>query len=191
MDSDKVFQVIMIFSAGVVVGAASAFYFLKDYYKDLADEEIEQVREMYQSRVSKDKSDVKTNKHGYISTTPSIEYNTMVKEYNQVNEKKGEEYMAKRMHPVEDDKDIPYVINPEDFDDPAVLNQTTTCSFDPISGIVVDDVTREEIDRDILGEDNLEFFAKSDESTIYIRNDSISTDFEVIKAENLYEGYEA
>lgn len=169
MDDKEIVQGLVIFAAGILVGGVSAFYFAKDKFKAEAEEEIKAMQLYYDGKISD------------LSKAKEVEtYNDILT--NQSYNVEKEEEMAGKEHPVEEK--LAYEITPEEFDNPDNMHETTSCSFNPITGILVDDLTGEEVDISDVGKENLELFAsRVDSDTMYIRNDSIGVDFEVIKVE--------
>ena len=192
MDDGKIIQGLLIFAAGALLGGVSVFYYVKDKFANEKDEEIKAMELYYEDKLKSAHND------GYKKAVTEQKIATL-KTYNDIVENQGynvekEEEMAGKEHPVEDSKSLPYEITPEEFDNPDNLHDTISCSFDSGLGVLIDDLTREEIDISEVGKENLELFASRNSDTMYIRNDISGIDFEVIKVEedkDVYDDFEA
>lgn len=180
MDDGKIIQGLLIFAAGALLGGVSVFYFVKDKFANEKDEEIKAMELYYESKVQAARND---GRKKAIIEEKIASVNTYNDILNNQDYTEKEEEMANSEHPLEDDlnRALPYEISPEEFDNPDNLHDTISCSFDPMSGIVVDDLTRDEVDISELGNKNLELFASRESDTMYIRNEVTGIDYEVIK----------
>ena len=158
---------IFIFVAGVGLGAIVSWQFLKNKYEQIANEEIASVKEAYNKKndISSDESEEEVN-----------EYKKIVSNYtnNENEEEKGVTDMPRG----------PYVIKPEEFGN---------MDYDLVSlEYYADKVLVDEDDHPIqdveymVGEDSLEHFGEYEEDAVYVRNDLIKTDFEILLVESRY-----
>ena len=189
MSDSRIIGGLLIFSAGIAIGAVSAFYYAKDKFKAIADEEIKAMELYYEAKVKSARNEGRKEALWEPINDEPYDANDII--LNQgYNVEKEEDKKKKKEHPVENE--LPYSITPEQFDDPENMYQTMSLSFNPDMGVLIDDLTNEEVDISDVGKSNLELFTKSNEDTMYIRNDSIGTDFEIIKVEeDKYVNYEA
>lgn len=183
MNDSRIIGGLLIFTAGVAIGAVSAFYYVKDKYKAIADEEIKAMELYYESKVKSARNEGRKEALWEPITKESDDADDIIRNQGYNNEKE-EDKMAKKEHPGE--VELPYSITPEQFDNPENMHQTMSLSFNPDMGVLVDDLTNEEVDISNVGKENLDLFANSGEDTMYIRNDLIGTDFEIIKVEEDY-----
>ena len=178
---------IFIFIAGAGLGAIVSWQFLKNKYEQIANEEIASVKEAYNKKndISSDESEEdefqeKTADGKLVETAlPSEEevneYKKIVSNYtNNENEEKGVTDMPRG----------PYVIKPEEFGN---------MDYDLVSlEYYADKVLVDEDDHPIqdveymVGEDSLEHFGEYEEDAVYVRNDLIKTDFEILLVESRY-----
>lgn len=204
----KTIELLVVFSAGLAVGALSTRGYFEKKYRLRADEEIESVKHIYNENLKlrfKEEEPEKQEKsvddipkparmvtNPYEKLVDSNLYSTRVDEkvtdYRKFYEHgsdeavyadKLEEEMAEREAPVEDTK--PYLISEEDFSETMSTYDKLSCTFYVTDRIVVDDVSREVIEPDVIGEDNIEFMIKTPQNFIYIRNENISCDMEISK----------
>ena len=178
---------IFIFVAGAGLGAFATWQFLKNKYEQIANDEIASVKEAYNkkndisSAESHEKYYEKTDDGKWVETTlPSeeevSEYKKIVSNYtsNENEEEKGVTDMPRG----------PYVIKPEEFGN---------MDYDLLSlEYYSDKVLVDEDDHPIqdveymVGEDSLEHFGEYEEDAVYVRNDLIKTDFEILLVESRY-----
>ena len=183
---------IFIFVAGAGLGAFATWQFLKNKYEQIANEEIASVKEAYNKKndISSDESEEddfqekyyeKTDDGKWVETTlPSEEevneYKKIVSNYtsNENEEEKGVTNMTRG----------PYVIKPEEFGN---------MDYDLVSlEYYADKVLVDEDDHPIqdveymVGEDSLEHFGEYEDDAVYVRNDLIKTDFEILLVESRY-----
>ena len=177
---------LLIFAAGLAVGAVAGAVIVKNKVLADAKAEIEEVREYYrESRGQKDEhveevKEVKeVEKKEYelkyiqIKDEPKTEkehtnYNQIAKMYTSKNEFQTPMY------------DDPFVIDPSEFgENPEYDTETLTYFAD---GVLVDDVDDVIEEPDIVvGLENLKVFEEFGATSVYVRNDIYKTDYEIIR----------
>lgn len=183
----------LIFVAGAAIGSAATWYYAKKKYEQIAQEEIDSVKERFTivnnyvepkdsdedkaqkaADMAKEKPSVadyakKLSKEGYTNysnsetTNEASEKNDMVKE-------------------------IPFAIPPEEFGD---LEDE---GYDKISltyyadGVLTDehDEVVEDIDR-CVGEDFADHFGEYEDDSVFIRNHRLKADYEILYSQQTYE----
>ena len=174
---------LLIFAAGLAVGAVAGAVIVKNKVLADAKAEIEEVREYYrESRGQKEEhvEEVKeVEKKEYelkdiqIKDEPKTEKEHT--NYSQITKM----YMSKDEHqaPMYDD---PFVIDPSEFgENPEYDTETLTYFAD---GVLVDDVDDVIEEPDIVvGLENLKVFEEFGATTVYVRNDIYKTDYEIIR----------
>ena len=176
---------IMIFVAGAGVGTAISWHFFKNKYKRIVDEEIASVKEVFERRHNievvstdeieadsveeneKEDSEIKTEYKNLANN-----YNTITDEIN--NEEKGGNNMGEG----------PYVIKPEEFDTIGYDVVSLTYYADKVL-VDEDDNPIEDIDY-LVGEDSLDHFGEYEDDSVFVRNDDLKTDFEILLDEASY-----
>lgn len=198
---NKTIEYLLIFSVGIATGVLSTRGYFEKKYRLRADEEIESVKRVYNGELKlyfKDKNpenapDPEPEKpvmyestivnNGYSERT--IEESTDYRKFYDQSSKEAayedklEEEMAKKEAPSEETK--PYLISDVDYSETMDQYDKLCCTFYVPDRIVVDDISREVIEPDVLGEDNIEYMIKSTQDFIYIRNESIGCDMEISK----------
>ena len=174
---------LLIFAAGLAVGAVAGAVIVKNKVLADAKAEIEEVREYYrESRGQKDEhvEEVKeVEKKEYelkdiqIKDEPKTEkehtnYSQITKMYMS-NDKYNQSMY-----------DDPFVIDPSEFgENPEYDTETLTYFAD---GVLVDDVDDVIEEPDIVvGLENLKVFEEFGATSVYVRNDIYKTDYEIIR----------
>ena len=172
---------LLIFAAGLAVGAVAGAVIVKNKVLADAKAEIEEVREYYrESRGQKDEhveevKEVEKKEYELKDIQIKDEPKTGLTNYSQITKM----YMSKDEHqtPMYDD---PFVIDPSEFgENPEYDTETLTYFAD---GVLVDDVDDVIEEPDIVvGLENLKVFEEFGATSVYVRNDIYKTDYEIIR----------
>lgn len=165
-------NIVIFFTAGLAVGFLTAKGLLSKKYMQQAQEEIDSVKEAFR----------KQNKQ-LVSAKDSVgESNLQIEtkeSYRNYTDNLG--YSAKA------DPEQPRVINPEDFGEVDEYDQISLTYY--ADKTLTDDQERplddKEID-DTIGRENLKRFLNEDVDAIYIRNDRVKADYEVLRDMTTY-----
>lgn len=201
--NNKVFGTIL-FTAGVVIGSLVTWKVIKTKYEDIAQKEIDSVKEEYTRLMvsmkkklndsvtykddnnEDDRSEKDTDN---IDDSIMTNYNEIVKGYrssdyeeNTQNEKEGEEK--------EEDNDgvsymeAPYVISPDDFGSVPGYNVEPLDYF--ADGILADGWGVELDIAETIGEDAINHFGDYDDDVVYVRNEQTKLEYEVTRDPRTY-----
>ena len=176
---------LLIFAAGLAVGAVAGAVIVKNKVLADAKAEVEEVREYYRSargKVNKENveeteevKEVEKKEYELKDIQVKDEPKTGLTNYNQITKM----YMSKDefQTPMYDD---PFVIDPSEFgENPEYDTETLTYFAD---GVLVDDVDDIIEEPDIVvGLENLKIFEEFGATTVYVRNDIYKTDYEIIR----------
>ena len=174
---------LLIFAAGLAVGAVAGAVLVKNKVLADAKAEIEEVREYYRESRGvveevEEKEEVKeVEKKEYELKDIQVkdEPKTGLTNYSQITKM----YMSKDefQSAMYDD---PFVIDPSEFgENPEYDTETLTYFAD---GVLVDDVDDVIEEPDIVvGLENLKIFEEFGATTVYVRNDIYKTDYEIIR----------
>ena len=174
---------LLIFAAGLAVGAVAGAVIVKNKVLADAKAEVEEVRKYYRESRGvveevEEKEEVKeVEKKEYELKDIQVkdEPKTGLTNYNQITKM----YMSKDefQSPMYDD---PFVIDPSEFgENPEYDTETLTYFAD---GVLVDDVDDVIDEPDIVvGLENLKIFEEFGATTVYVRNDIYKTDYEIIR----------
>lgn len=175
---------LLIFVAGAGVGTAITWQFFKNKYKRIADEEIASVKEYYKhSReatldVAEESSELPERIED-DSETEEVEYKNLANNYSTItNENDIDEKGGNNM------TEGPYVIKPEEFDTIGYDVVSLTYYADKVL-VDEDDNPIEDIDY-LVGEDSLDHFGEYEDDSVFVRNDDLKTDFEILLDEASY-----
>ena len=177
---------LLIFAAGLAVGAVAGAVIVKNKVLADAKAEIEEVREYY--RESRGQKDEHVEEVKEVKEVEKKEYE--LKDIQIKDEPKTEKehtnysqitkmYMSNDKHN-QSMYDAPFVIDPSEFgENPEYDTETLTYFAD---GVLVDDVDDVIEEPDIVvGLENLKVFEEFGATTVYVRNDIYKTDYEIIR----------
>ena len=176
---------LLIFAAGLAVGAVAGAVIVKNKVLADAKAEVEEVREYYRSARGKvnrenveeteEVKEVEKKEYELKDIQIKDEPKTGLTNYSQITKM----YMSKDefQAPMYDD---PFVIDPSEFgENPEYDTETLTYFAD---GVLVDDVDDVIEEPDIVvGLENLKIFEEFGASSVYVRNDIYKTDYEIIR----------
>lgn len=179
----------LAFIVGAGMGSVCTWKLLKRKYELIAQEEIDSVKAAYatreigkgfvegfrdglkvaEDRTQKDEDDVDfknyasiIQKEGYTDYSRSVE------------EKKGEAFVEK-----------PYVISPEEFGE---FEEYEKISLTYYADEVLADENDEEVDDvdEIVGEESLNHFGEYEDDSVFVRNDRLKCDYEILLDQRNY-----
>lgn len=189
--NDNIIKV-FIFAAGAAVGSAVTWKLVKSKYEQIANEEIESVKEVFSRReaaIKKEDENEEENiaepkevKNKVIPDKEGlsvVEYAKILAKQNYSNEKEEKENEGGSEDM--DQNDI-YVIPPEEFgDDPDYEVVSLTYYNDDILTDEFDDViTEDEID-ELIGDDALTRFGEYEDDSVFVKNELKETYYEILR----------
>lgn len=163
----------VIFAAGAAIGSVVTWKLIEEKYKRIAQEEIDSVKEVFaRKKVEPEVTEepIKPTIDDVVKETGHVDYSSMV---NKLGYVKDEEEGGSTMI------DKPYVISPEEFGD---------CDYETVSlvfyadGVLADDY--DEVVTDIgstVGIGSLQTFGQYEDDSVFVRNDRLKTDYEILK----------
>lgn len=175
---------LFIFIAGCSVGSLVTWKLIEKKYKDLADEEIESVKEMYKKRIIEEQDLINKRQEGKIYDG----------EYKEVPNEDEEDYYDKlddlgystESDDTEEAKRIevlPYLINEEEFGETG-NNEMSLMYYSDF--ILVDEDDEIITDPESLLGDLLNEFGDPNIERIYVRDDANETDYVILRSEKTY-----
>ena len=201
--NNKIFGAI-IFAAGAVIGSLVTWKVIKTKYEDIAQEEIDSVKEEYTRlmvSMKKKLNDSATYKDSNGSEDDESEedidkfddstmtnYNEIVKCYRSSNEEDNQN--EKKGDEKEEDNDgvsymkAPYVISPDDFGSVPGYNVEPLDYF--ADGILADGWGVKLDIADTIGEDAVNHFGDYDDDVVYVRNEQTELEYEVTRDPRTY-----
>lgn len=204
MTMNNTLSKIIVFTAGAAIGSLVTWKIVKTKYEQLAQEEIESVKEIYSTRMCKHGSatdeDACEDSEDEEETEEDLSYDDETKPFPDRSEREAYSRLVKdsgykpnqtdtnQNSEEDDDMDKPYVISPEEFDEIDEY-ETVSLTYYEGDGVLVDDVN-EPFDEDEIEEyvvpDFAEHFGEYEDDSVFVRNDFMKTDFEILKDQRSY-----
>lgn len=155
---------IVVFAAGAAIGSAVTWKLVKTKYEQIAQEEIDSVKEVFAKRAACEKPSLEE----YKAKLNDLKY--------EMEEEKEEKEETESMDKTS--KVMAYVISPEEFGD---------CDYETVSltyyadGVVTDDFDEpiEDVE-DLIGPDALNTFGEYEDDSVFVRNDEKQCDYEIL-----------
>lgn len=203
------YKQILIFAGGALLGAAGGYFLadrlIKKKYELMAQQEINEVKSMYLAKCRK-LDDIKKNdeQKSIIATfnpsNVSVDHLDIDKEIkNKINDMYGilsktkysnslsatnldgsEDRFIEDEPPIEN-LETPYVITPRDFVHTKRYYDKITLLYYEDDGTLATESDNMIEDIDVaIGDSSLDHFGEYEEDAVYVRNDRLSTDYEVL-----------
>lgn len=168
---------ILIFTAGAAIGSVVTWKLLKTKYEQIADEEIESVKEAYAEKMAEVKAEEEsTEADDEIVSIDNVKPDILeyAKKYGVIVDEN--EYITTEGGVMEMDK--PFVIAPDEFGE---------CDYSTVSlsyyadGVLTDDMDNpiEDVD-DMVGFESLTHFGEYEDDSVFVRNHNYKTDYEIL-----------
>lgn len=197
---------VLVFAAGAAIGSAVTWKILKTKYDRLIQEEIDSVKEAFSDRFDNEQEsdeyseddDEESEQEQEDSPEPSRKQNwsnldeivdeekyftkSVINEYEEIaskysSEKGGVEDMLFKP---------PYVISPLDFGELDDYNQIELTYY--LDGILEDEDYHIVTDADeLIGPDALNTFGEYEDDSVFVRNERLCTDFQILKDYRTYD----
>lgn len=170
---------LFIFVAGAAFGSFVTWKLLKDKYEQIAQDEIDSVKEVFSKKDSPDNEESVLAEESEHSEKPSIiEYAAKLQEngYTNYSDSENKESVHK-----EDNNAVekPYVISPEEFGEFGEYDTVSLTYYaDRVLADDNDDVI-EDVD-DIVGAESLTHFGEYEDDSVFVRNDRLKCDYEIL-----------
>ena len=182
----------MIFASGAAIGSVITWNFVKAKYEQIANEEITSVKDTYAKKLEEIRDHEIEDELGeddeddfYKEDTDEEEFSEgdMENYYDAVREYEHNNHDNSAQNELEVDK--PYVISPEEFGEFDNYEQISLTYYD--DGYLADDMDDlvEDVE-DIIGWELLNHIGEYEEDAIHIRNDSLKTDYEILRVMDRY-----
>ena len=182
-----------IFAVGAAIGSAVAWLYAKKYYERIANEEIESMKEWVARRVKDQDEEKEEESEPSIQSpyTPStkpdlMDYASKVKDlgYVDYSRRTEEKKEAEDEEEVDDTDDYIYVIKPEIFGEEDYEEVSLTYYAD---GVLTDEQDNPIEDvAGMVGADYASHFGEYEDDSVFIRNDRLRTDFEILADQRKY-----
>lgn len=182
---------LLIFTTGAAIGSAVTWKLLKTKYEQIAQDEIDSVKEVFSRRFEEesediDESDDEDEEYNYEPTEEDkASSNNIIKEMKYTSYSKKKNKNSKRKHSKNEDEElVPYVISPDDFGDNGYDTESFTYYADDVLANDYDEIIE---DRELLiGNYSLSSFGTYEEDIVHVRNDETQTDYEICRVNEKY-----
>lgn len=167
-----------IFMLGMAVGSVITFLGVRKYYKELADEEIQSVKDTLKKKVDAEaeKEDKDKLANDYKVLSVDLGYAPSDEKLSDAEEDEDEEYTT---------KDRPYVISREEFGQRPEYDKVYLDFYsDSILTNEYDEIL-ENVD-EVLGNDWQNHIGDEEEGFVCVRNDQKETDYEICQTNQFY-----
>ena len=164
---------VIAFISGCCVGALCTWRYVKNKYKQIAHDEIQEIRDFYNEKIEHEKEDAEDSEEKVESDSDGKDDFSLNKYASRPSDSKAskEEDMKS--------KKKPYVIPPEEFGE---------LDYDEVSLTYYDDNyltnDRKELVTDvegIIGWDNINRIGEYEDDAIHVRNDELKIDYEILQ----------
>lgn len=175
---------IITFIAGAAVGAAASWYFTKNKYEQIIQEEIDSGREAFfdtpsseeQDEDAEDPEDSRSHISARVVRDKATvdEFVTTVENYGYTKYSDSEKKELERMT-----EKKPYVIPPEEFGE---IEEYSRCSLTYYADKVLADELDELVENinDTIGFESLTHFGEYEADSVFVRNDRLRCDYEIL-----------
>ena len=201
--NNKVFGAI-VFATGAVIGSVATWFAIKTKYEQIAQEEIDSVKEEYDRLIKSRKKEIEAVRKVVEANRDSeseeeddeddgdsnyeqtmIDYNNIASTYkgsgNEENGKEGDNKVGDEVPYING----PYVITPDQFgDEPSYSSQPLDYFAD---GVLADGWGVKLDIEETIGEDALKHFGDYEDDVVYVRNERTEIDYEVSKDPRRYD----
>lgn len=180
---NKGFKYLFAFAIGAAAGSFAAWKFVEAKYQKIADEEIASMKDYYERRYTENTEEAKDKNPDTEEEDDSeyFVYENMAGEYSteSTEDEKGGSEIA--------EEEAPYVIAPGEFGD-GEHELETLIYFEKNKKLTDDGYTPIGKPETIVGPDFASHFGdyEYDQDTVYVRNNRLKTDYEILRDERDY-----
>ena len=173
---------VAIFAAGAAAGSAVTWKLLKTKYEQIAQEEIDSVKERFFA--SKNNDDANETKDEAVEYTLGTSQKPDIREYAAKLQEEGysTDYNGITTETKKEVADVerPYTISPDEYgelDDYEMISLTYYA--DDVLADDMDEIV-EDVDS-VVGKDSLETFGEYEKDSVFVRNDERKCDYEILR----------
>lgn len=190
---------VLMFAAGAAIGSAVTWKIVKDRYERIVQEELASIQEAFSSSESKDDQEqsesTEDDEEGQKECSGQINWDELEdldeEEYEPTEADKKEHAALTNRYINEKGGAVgmpekPYVISPYDFGEIDEYSQIELTYY--ADGTLEDDEGNIVTDGDeLIGEDSLNTFGEYEDDAVFVRNERLMTDFQILKDYRTYE----
>lgn len=169
---DKNFKYALSFIGGTIVGSFMTHFVLKTKYEILLKERVNSVVQVFRKKQNKEQS---LDNILEENCSEKKAYDNIIKNY-EYDKTKEEKRVSKK----------PYIISPDDFGDGTYPVTTFTCYRNKVVTNEYDEIMAENDIENTIGSDSINHFGEYEDDSVFVRNDELGIDFEILYDENIY-----
>ena len=172
---------------GAAVGSIATWRYIDKKYEQIAQDEINSVKEVFSKREAgfTDDADAKKKVDNAKEKPNVVEYAAKLREqgytnYSDMADEKTEEVKEEPMI-----VDEPYIISPEEFGE---FDDYEKISLTYYADQILADDNDELVDdiEDVVGFDSLNGFGEYEDDSVFVRNDRLKCDYEILLDERMF-----
>lgn len=166
---------VIMFATGAAIGSVVTWKLLKTKYENLVQEEVAAIREVYAMEQECNEDDTESEDDEEDDAQDKEEYKKIASRYSNDDEDEDEEEEEEGEEMIE-----PYVIVPEEFDE---NGYDTATLFYYADGVLAYGDTNEVVENveDLVCEDFADHFGEYEADSVFVRNDNLKMDFEILR----------
>lgn len=185
-----------IFVTGAAIGAAVTWKVLDVKFEKRFQEELASVKEAFSRSKSQPQEEVEptmedSNESDEVEDTDEAEETS---DYEEVVTKTGyfdytgiSNISNKTEEGGDDVADRPYVITPDEFgEDPNYATTTLFYYYDKVVSNEYDEALDDDEIEELVGKDALSHFGEYEDDSVFVRNDRLETDYEILLTPRKY-----
>lgn len=179
------------FLVGATAGSAITWYAVKTKYQQYAEEEINDIREYYSSKLAKNDGEPIEEDNDKETSTPEVKTN-LIEAMTIADRQNYSGYFKTESEPEGISENLlileprPYVVSPDEFAEELGYEcRDITLYADGTLADDDDDILEDP--ENVIGLDSLKQFGEYAPNTVYVRNDRLKCDYEVSKDDRTYE----
>lgn len=170
---------LFIFAVGAAIGSAVTLKLVKSKFEKIAQEEIDSVKEVFSKHrddnkpLDSDEEISNKEEEADVEEYQNVVRNLNYTSYSNRKNKREEEHKKMKI-------DRPYVIPPEEFGEKdgyecISLNYYADCILTDDNDDIMEEV------EDVVGFDSLNHFGEYEDDSVFVRNNRLKCDFEILK----------
>ena len=179
-------KVIFSFLIGATVGSIATWKLLKTKYEQIAQEEIDSVKDVYSKNYRNNEEDIEDIEDIPDEQNPINEIDDKLDLSIYTAKLKEQGYLKYEEEGGTDEMEKPYVISPEEYGE---RDDYDLYSYTYYADKVLADENNEPIEDvdSIIGLESLKHFGEYGDDSVYVRNDELKADYEILLDDEKYE----
>ena len=182
---------LLYFVTGAAIGSVVTWKLIEKKYKDLADEEIESVKETFKNRRQMKINDKETSEKfitKYKNSKDKIEDIVSNEKYNIENKEEVDDECDYTIDVNEGVEFInPHIITPEEFGEYNEYKIKTLIYY--ADNVLTDEddnpITSLEME-EMIGIDSLDHFGEYEDDSVYVRDENNEIDYKILRSEKMF-----